>query len=88
MSDKVSSVVNGKYYPSITRAELAALQSDSLPSSGAASFDRRRTYEDHADETIQPYNAAGPNAEFLRLYPESAEKVFNKETIEKLKSKL
>lgn len=88
MSDTISAVINGKYYPSITRAELAAMQGDSHMNSGAAGFDRRRTYEDHADETIQPYNAAGPNAEFLRLYPESAEKVFNKETIEKLRRKL
>lgn len=60
---------------------------DSIPSSGAASFNRRRGYEDYADETVQPYNAAGPNPEFARLYPEAAAKVFDASTLEKLKSK-
>ena len=88
MNETISAYVNGKYYPNITRAELAKLHPDSAMTSGAASFDRRRTYEDHADETIQPYNAAGPNLEFLRLYPDAAAKVFDKETIENLRRKL
>lgn len=87
-SDTISAYINGKYYPSITRSELNALQTDSQLSSGAQGFDRRRQYEDNAQDTVQPYNAAGPNLEFLRLYPRQAEKVFTSAEIEQLKKKL
>lgn len=88
MSETVSAYINGKYYPSITRQELLALQSESSPTSGAASFDRRRGYEDHADETVQPYTASGPNTEFFRLYPRQAAKIYQPEVIERLKKQL
>lgn len=84
----VSSLANSIYYKSICRPCLSAQVGDSIPTSGAAGFDRRRGYEDYADETVQPYTASGANPEFARLYPESAAKVFDKETLERIKRKL
>jgi hypothetical protein len=84
----ISSLLNGVYYKDICRSCLSSGYGDSAPTSGAASFDRRRGYEDYADETIQPYTASGPNPEFARLYPRAAEKVYDKDTLEKIKSKL
>lgn len=89
MSDAISAYINGEYYPTITRSELNALQSDSQLSSGSQSFDRRRQYEDLAQDTVQPYDAGGnPRPEFYRLYPRQAEKVFTKDEIEQVKRKL
>lgn len=88
MNDTISAYINGKYYPSITRSELNALQTDSGFSSGHQSFDRRRQYEDLAQDTVQPYNAKGANSEFYRLYPKQAEKIFTKEEIEEVKRKI
>jgi hypothetical protein len=89
MSDNtISAYINSKYYPAITRSELNALQTDSQFSSGHQGFDRRRQYEDLAQDTVQPYDAKGPNSEFYRLYPKQAEKVFTKEEIEEVKRKL
>lgn len=88
-SNKISAYINGKYYPSITRAELNVLQTDSQFSSGAQSNDRRRQYEDLAQDTVQPYDAGGnPRPEFYRLYPTQAAKVFTKAEIEQVKRKL
>jgi hypothetical protein len=64
------------------------MQTDSTPSSGVAQWNRRQDYSDHAADTVQPYTAAGPNVEFLRLYPESAKKQFKPDVIEKLKRQL
>jgi hypothetical protein len=89
MSDKISAYINGTYYPSITRSELNALQGDTQFSSGASSFDRRRQYEDMAQDTVQPYDASGnPRAEFFRLYPQQAAKTFSAAEIERVKRQL
>lgn len=88
MTDRISAVVNGIYYPDISRAELGQRSSADL-SSGSQSYDRRRQYEDHAQDTVQPYDAGGnPRPEFYRLYPRQAEKVFTKAEIEQVKRKL
>lgn len=86
--EPVSVYVDGKYTPNLCRRLLSGLQSDSAPNSAAASFDRRRQYEEHAQDTVQPYNASGPNAEFARLYPKQAEKIFTKDELEQVKRKL
>lgn len=89
MNDKVSAIVNGVYYASITKAELNKLSCGNDLSSGAQGFDRRRQYEDYAQDTVQPYDAGGnPRPEFYRLYPESAKKVFTKAEIEDVKRKI
>lgn len=86
--DKISAVVNGVYYPSISKTELAGMSNVSF-SSGAQGFDRRRQYEDNAQDTVQPYDAGGnPRVEFYRLYPSQAEKIFTKSEIEQVKRKL
>lgn len=81
-------VVNGVYYPGMCDSCLTSLKGDSSISSGSASFDRRRQYEDHAQDTVQPYTASGPNPEFFRLYPEQAKKMFSHDVIEQLKKKI
>lgn len=82
-----TALVAGKYYRNICDNCLGA-GNDEL-SSNAAGYSRRRTYEDNAHETIQPYDANGqPRVEFLRLYPAAAAKVFSKDEIAKLKRKI
>lgn len=85
----IAAYVNGKYYPSISKNDLYKLTSGSSLSSGAQSNDRRRQYEEHAQDTVQPYDAAGnPRAEFYRLYPSQAEKTFSRAEIEQVKRQL
>lgn len=85
---QVSAVINGVYYPDISKAELSELSSVSF-SSGAQGFDRRRTYEDNAQDTVQPYDAGGnPRPEFFRLYPSQAQKIFTKSEIDQVKKQL
>jgi hypothetical protein len=81
-----TAVVNGKYYSAICNFCLG--QTEDSFSSNAAGFDRRRQFEDFAQDTIQPYTAAGPNPEFYRMYPAQAAKVFSPEQIEEIKRKL
>lgn len=84
----VSALVEGTYYSNICKPCVAQLSGDYGFSSGAQSFDRRRTYEDYAQDTVQPYNASGPNAEFYRLYPKQAEKIFTKAEVEQVRRKI
>lgn len=86
MKHTKTAMVNGKYYQHICNP--CSTDSEDTISSNAAGYDRRRSYEDNAQDTVQPYNANGPNSEFLRLYPNTAKKVFSGETIEKLKRKI
>lgn len=79
-----TAVVKGVYYKNVCNACLGSVD----VSSNAAGYERRRGYEDNAQETIQPYDANGPNKEFLRLYPEQAKKVFSPEVIKQLKRKI
>jgi hypothetical protein len=87
--ETVSAMVGGKYYSSICRPCLADLQGDNSFSSGFQGFDRRRTYEDYAQDAVQPWDANGkPRLEFLRLYPESAAKQYDKKTLDELRRQL
>lgn len=82
-----TAVIGDRYYKSVCLPCLGRRE-DGL-SSNAAGNERRRQYEDYAQDTIQPYDAAGkPNPEFYRLYPKSAPKVFTKAEIEQVKRKL
>lgn len=84
-----SAVVNGVYYPAICHSCLISKDTYGDLSSGAQSFDRRRQYEDHAQDTVQPYDAGGnPRPEFYRLYPQAAAKTFTKQEIEQVKRQL
>jgi hypothetical protein len=79
--------VNGHYYKAICAFCLG--DSDDEVSSNAAGYERRRGYEDNAQDTIQPYDANGKaRVEFLRMYPTAASKVFDKKTINELKRKI
>jgi hypothetical protein len=83
----VSALVDGKYHRSICNGCLHP-SSDDI-SSGSASYDRRRGYEDFAQDTIQPYDANGkPRSEFYRLYPKAAEGVFTAQEIAEVKRKI
>ena len=80
-----TAVVEGIYYRNICNSCLGREEI----SSNAASYARRRDYEDNAQDTIQPYDAGGnPRVEFLRLYPIQARRVYSKEVVEELKKKL
>jgi len=87
-SETVSAVVDGTYHSGICKSCLAGISSVSL-SSGSAGFNRRRDYEDNAEDTVQPYDAGGnPRPEFYRLYPSQAQKIFTKSEIERVKKQL
>lgn len=82
-----TATVQGIYYRHICGRCLG--ESDDGVSGNAASYERRRGYEDRAQDTIQPYDANGkPRVEFLRLYPEAALKVFGKARVDELKRKI
>lgn len=85
-SATVPAVIAGIYYKHVCSSCLGA-NADEITSS-AAGYERRRGYEDNAQDTIQPYDAHGPNAEFARLYPQQAKKVFKPEVLEDLKRKI
>jgi hypothetical protein len=82
--ETITAIYNGEYYTSICRGCLG----DNQISSGAASFNRRRDWEDRAADTVQPYTASGPNVEFLRLYPDKARKMFSPKEITELERKI
>lgn len=82
-----TALVGGKYYKSICDNCLGDSENDI--SGNAASYERRRGYEDYAQDTIQPYDANGkPRVEFLRLYPDSALKVYDPEVVAELKRQI
>lgn len=84
----VSAVVGGRYHAGICRSCLADISNVRF-SSGATGFDRRRTYEDNAQDTVQPFDAGGhPRPEFYRLYPTQAQKIFSPAEIEQVKRQL
>lgn len=83
----VPAVVGGVYYQQVCQSCLGA--TTEIVSSGSASYDRRRGYEDNAQDTIQPYDAMGrPRVEFYRLYPKTADGMFTSEEIEEIKRKI
>lgn len=84
--DTVSAVVGGIYYHNVCQRCLVG-DVDQI-SGNAASFDRRRGYEDNAQDTIQPYDAKGPSQEFARLYPDKAKQVFKPDVLAELKRKM
>lgn len=85
--DVSSAVINSHYYSRICTNCLG--QSSEVVSSGIASYERRRQYEDYAQDTIQPYDANGkPRSEFYRLYPETASKMFTPDEIDEIKRKI
>lgn len=82
-----TAMVNGRYYKAICSHCLG--DRDDELSSNAAGYERRRNYEDMAQDTIQPWDANGkPRVEFLRLYPEAAKKMYDSKTINELKRKI
>lgn len=84
--ETVSAVVGGIYYRHVCQRCLVG-DVDQI-SGNAASFDRRRGYEDNAQDTIQPYDAKGANVEFARLYPDKAKQVFKPDVLTELKRKM
>jgi hypothetical protein len=87
MKHTKTAMVNGKYYKAICGNCLGS-SIDEI-SSNAAGYERRRNYEDSAQDTIQPYDANGqPRVEFYRLYPQAALKVYGKDVVEELKRKI
>lgn len=83
--DVHTAVIQGIYYRNLCSG---CLGSGPDISSGVASFNRRRDWEDNAAATIQPYDANGPNVEFLRMYPAQAKKMYSPEVLAQLKRKI
>lgn len=82
-----TAMVNGKYYKAICAFCLGDNVDDI--SSNAAGYERRRGYEDNAQDTIQPYDANGKaRVEFARLYPDAAKKTFGMQTFNELRAKI
>lgn len=82
-----TAMLAGRYYKQICASCLGS--NDDELSGNAASYERRRNYEDNAQDTIQPYDANGkPRSEFYRLYPQAAGKVFNKDQINDIRRKI
>lgn len=76
-----SSIIIGHYYRNICQQcydNLTAIQSGS---SGQAEYDRGRDAEEHEADMRQPYTDGKPDIEFIKLYPETARKLFNEEQI-------
>lgn len=86
--DTRSAVIGGVYYDKICPLCIARMSTNGF-SSGFQGFDRRRQYEDHAQDVVQPWDANGkPRLEFLRLYPSQAAKMYDKQTLDELRRQL
>lgn len=82
-----SAIFKGKYYSAICSSCLTSDIDDI--SSNSAGYERRRGYEDYAQDTVQPYDSTGkPRKEFARLYPKAASKMFDKQTLDELKRQI
>lgn len=86
--DTVSAIIGGTYHPNICRSCINGAESHTRLSAGHLGWERRRDFEDVADDTVQPYNANGPNPEFYRLYPKQSEKILTPAEIEWCKTKI
>lgn len=86
--DTVSAILEGVYYSDICRPCISSLEPNDRLSAGHQGWAQRRDYEDVADDTVQPYNASGPNPEFYRLYPKQSEKILTKDEIEEVRRKI
>jgi hypothetical protein len=82
-----TALIQGKYYPNVCAHCLAKHTGNHATQ--AASHDRRRGYEDHAQDTVQPYDANGqPSKEFYRLYPDTAQKMYSPTQIDDIKRQI
>jgi hypothetical protein len=77
-----SAIVRGKYHRSICGECYEDLLADNMVSSGHADYERGRDAEEHESDIMQPLGPGGiPSAEFIKLYPDTAKKVFTPEEI-------
>lgn len=77
-----SAIINGVYYKAICEACYSDLTTGQSVSSGHADYDRGRDAEEHEADIMQPLGPGGiPSAEFIKLYPDTAKKVFTPEEI-------
>lgn len=77
-----STIVNAKYYRSICDGCYDSLLTGNSVSSGHADYERGRDAEDHEADIMQPLGPGGiPSAEFIKLYPDTAKKIFTREEI-------
>lgn len=76
-----SSIVRGKYYSTLCTPCYESLLQDNAVSSGHADYERGRDAEEHEADIRQPMTNGIPDAEFIRLYPDTAKKIFSTEEI-------
>ena len=72
-----ASIINDYYYAHLCLACYDMLISGSTVSSGEANYNRGRDFEDHLADGRQPYTDGKPDADFIKLYPETARKLFS-----------
>lgn len=78
----VSGTIAGQYRSGLCRPCFSTMQAGMRPSSGHASYNRQRDFEDHQADIAQPYTKDGkPSRDFISLYPEQAKKMFNEKDL-------
>lgn len=76
-----SSIIGGRYYKAICNDCYDKLADGTGPSSGQAAYDRDRDAEEHEADTRQPYTDGKADIDFIKLYPETAKKMFSDDEI-------
>lgn len=77
-----SAIIKGTYYSNICDPCYDRLLAGNTVSSGYADYERGRDAEEHEADIMQPLGPGGiPSSEFIRLYPDTAKKVFSQEEI-------
>lgn len=77
-----SAIIKATYYSAICEFCYEHLLIGNTVSSGHADYERGRDAEEHEADIMQPLGPGGiPSAEFIKLYPDTAKKVFSTEEI-------
>lgn len=76
-----SSIIGDIYYKRICAGCYNRLMETHSPSSGQAAYNRDRDFEDHEADIRQPYSHGHADKDFIRLYPETAKKMFTEDEI-------
>lgn len=77
-----SSIIGDIYYKSLCLADYDRLIVDESTSSGEAAYNRDRDFEDHEADVRQPYAGGKADFEFMRLYRDTAKKMFTDDEIQ------
>lgn len=76
-----SAIVGEFYYKNLCEVCYENMLGSETVSSGYADYERGRDYEEHAADVRQPTTDGKPDKEFIRLYPDTARKIFTDDEI-------